>query len=320
MMNGLLFIFLLLTFSLLFAAILSKLFYQRQVVESRMREYIYQDKPSEDKDQQVKLLIDLSGAKERVRKQLKKKDKNEAIEIKLQQAGVPLKPEEYVMFQWISLAFFTGLFYLFMSFAGLFIGAAIGFTLPRTILNLRKKKRIRQFNDYLPEMISITVNALRAGFSFFQALKNVAEEAQSPVKEELEIVLKEMQYGATVEESLNRLKERMPSEDLDLMIQAIIIQRQVGGNLAVVLEKIVHTIRERLKIQGQIKTLTAQGKLSGMVVAFLPVALAGILSVINPSYMTVLFTTPIGLGMIAFSGLSMLIGFFFIMKITSIEV
>lgn len=319
-MNALLFFLLLLTFTLLFAAILTKLVYQRRIVESRMREYIYQDSPPEEKDKQVKLLIDLSGAKERVRKQLKKKDKNEAIEIKLQQAGVPLKPEEYVMFQWISLAFFTGLFYLFISFAGLFIGAAIGFLLPRMILNLRKKKRIRQFNDYLPEMISITVNALRAGFSFFQALRNVAEEAPSPVKEELEIVLKEMQYGATVEESLNRLKERMPSEDLDLMIQAILIQRQVGGNLAVVLEKIVHTIRERLKIQGQIKTLTAQGKLSGMVVAFLPVALAGILSVINPSYMTVLFTTPIGIGMLAFSALSMLIGFFFIMKITSIEV
>lgn len=320
MIDALLFIFLLLTFTLLFAAFLTKLFYQRRVVESRMKEYIYQETPSEDRDHQVKLLIDLSGAKERVRRQLKKKDKNEAIEMKLQQAGVPLKPEEYVMFQWISLAFFTGLFYLFMNFAGLFIGAAIGFILPRMILSMRMKKRIRQFNDYLPEMISITVNALRAGFSFFQALKNVAEEAPSPVKEELEIVLKEMQYGSTVEESLNRLKERMPSEDLDLMIQAIVIQRQVGGNLAVVLEKIVHTIRERLKIQGQIKTLTAQGKLSGMVVALLPVALAGILSVINPSYMTVLFTTPIGLGMLAFSALSMLIGFFFIMKITSIEV
>lgn len=319
-MNALLFLLILITSTLLFLAVLTKLFYQRQMVESRMREYIYQDSPSEEKDQQVKLLIDLSGAKERVRKQLKKKDKNEAIEMKLQQAGVPLKPEEYVMFQWISLAFFTGLFYLFMSYAGLIIGVAIGFILPRLILSMRMKKRMRQFNDYLPEMISITVNALRAGFSFFQALKNVAEEAPSPVKEELEIVLKEMQYGATVEESLNRLKERMPSEDLDLMIQAILIQRQVGGNLAVVLEKIVHTIRERLKIQGQIKTLTAQGKLSGMVVALLPVALAGILSVINPSYMTVLFTTPIGIGMIAFSAFSMLIGFFFIMKITSIEV
>lgn len=319
-MNALLFLLILITSTLLFFAVLTKLFYQRKMVESRMREYIYQDSPSEEKDQQVKLLIDLSGAKERVRKQLKKKDKNEAIEMKLQQAGVPLKPEEYVMFQWISLAFFTGLFYLFMSYAGLIIGAAIGFILPRLILSMRMKKRMRQFNDYLPEMISITVNALRAGFSFFQALKNVAEEAPSPVKEELEIVLKEMQYGSTVEESLNRLKERMPSEDLDLMIQAILIQRQVGGNLAVVLEKIVHTIRERLKIQGQIKTLTAQGKLSGMVVALLPVALAGILSVINPSYMTVLFTTPIGIGMIAFSAFSMLIGFFFIMKITSIEV
>ena len=146
------------------------------------------------------------------------------------------------------------------------------------------------------------------------------EESPSPAKEELEIVLQEMQYGATVEESLNRMKERMPSNDLDLMIQAILIQRQVGGNLAVVLEKIVHTIRERIKIQGQIKTLTAQGKLSGMVVALLPVGLSGMLFLVNPSYILTLFTNPIGLGLLAVGGMSMILGFFFIMKITNIEV
>jgi tight adherence protein B len=232
-----------------------------------------------------------------------------------------LKPEEYVMFQWISFAFFAGFFYLLKdSIIVLIFGAVFGIMLPKLILKSRKKKRLQQFNVYLPEMITTLVNALRAGFSFLQALKNAAEEAPSPVKEELEITLREMQFGVSVEESLNRLHERMPSDDLDLMIQAILIQRQVGGNLAVVLEKNVHTIRERIKIQGQIKTLTAQGKMSGTVVALLPLGLSGMLSLVNPGYMTPLFTNPIGIALLCIAGVSMLIGFLLITKITTIEV
>lgn len=169
-------------------------------------------------------------------------------------------------------------------------------------------------------MISTIVGALRAGFSFPQALKSVAEESSSPMKEEMELVLKEMQYGVTIEESLNKLKERMPSEDLNLMVQAILIQRQVGGNLATVLDQIANTIRERIKIHGQIKTLTAQGRMSGMVVALLPVILGGFLLVIEPNYMSVMFSNPIGLLLLGVGAVSCLIGFVFITKITAIEV
>ncbi|AYC30743.1 type II secretion system protein [Paenisporosarcina cavernae] len=239
----------------------------------------------------------------------------------LKRAGVPLKPEEYILFKWMMILLGTILSYLIIrSLLILPVGAVAGYYSLKVFIRTKEKKRVQKFNQYLPEMISSIVNALRAGFSFFQAMKNIAEEAPSPTKEELDMMLKEMQYGATVEESFMRMKERVPSDDLDLMIQAILIQRQVGGNLAVVLEKIVHTIRERIKIQGQIKTLTAQGKLSGMVVAFLPAALAGMLQLVNPGYMTVLFTTPIGIGMIAIGFISMIIGFFLIMKITNIEV
>ncbi len=245
-------------------------------MEDRVNEYIFGEVPSEEKEKQIRRIVDLTSTKEKVRKQLKSKNKSERIATDLQRAGVPLKPEEYVMFQWISIAFFAGFFYLLInSIFLLLIGALFGYILPKQILKSKQRKRLQKFNDYLPEMISTTVNALRAGFSFFQALKNVMDESPSPVKEELEIVLKEMQYGATVEESLNRLKDRMPSNDLDIMIQAILIQRQVGGNLAVVLEKIVHTIRERIKLQGQVKTLTAQGKMSGTVVALITVRACG---------------------------------------------
>jgi tight adherence protein B len=320
-LNGLIFFLVLVTSTLFFFALLVRIFQKRKLMETRINEFIYQQEEVKPKDKKIQRIVDLTPAKERVRKQLKSRNKGVAIEMRLQQAGVPLKPEEYVMFQWISFAFFAGFFYLLKdSIIVLIFGAVFGIMLPKLILKSRKKKRLQQFNVYLPEMITTLVNALRAGFSFLQALKNAAEEAPSPVKEELEITLREMQFGVSVEESLNRLHERMPSDDLDLMIQAILIQRQVGGNLAVVLEKNVHTIRERIKIQGQIKTLTAQGKMSGTVVALLPLGLSGMLSIVNPGYMTPLFTTPIGIALLCIAGVSMLIGFLLITKITTIEV
>jgi tight adherence protein B len=320
-LNGLIIFFVLVTSTLFFFALLVRIFQKRKLMENRIHEFIYQQEEVKPKDKKIQRIVDLTPAKERVRKQLKSRNKGVAIEMRLQQAGVPLKPEEYVMFQWISFAFFAGFFYLLKdSIIVLIFGAVFGIMLPKLILKSRKKNRLQQFNVYLPEMITTLVNALRAGFSFLQALKNAAEEAPSPVKEELEITLREMQFGVSVEESLNRLHERMPSDDLDLMIQAILIQRQVGGNLAVVLEKNVHTIRERIKIQGQIKTLTAQGKMSGTVVALLPLGLSGMLSLVNPGYMTPLFTTPIGIALLCIAGVSMLIGFLLITKITTIEV
>jgi tight adherence protein B len=320
-LNGLIIFFVLVTSTLFFFALLVRIFQKRKLMENRIHEFIYQREEVGPKDKKIQRIVDLTPAKERVRKQLKSRNKGVAIEMRLQQAGVPLKPEEYVMFQWISFAFFAGFFYLLKdSIIVLIFGAVFGIMLPKLILKSRKKKRLQQFNVYLPEMITTLVNALRAGFSFLQALKNAAEEAPSPVKEELEITLREMQFGVSVEDSLNRLYERMPSDDLDLMIQAILIQRQVGGNLAVVLEKNVHTIRERIKIQGQIKTLTAQGKMSGTVVALLPLGLSGMLSLVNPGYMTPLFTNPIGIALLCIAGVSMLIGFLLITKITTIEV
>jgi tight adherence protein B len=320
-LNGLIIFFVLVTSTLFFFALLVRIFQKRKLMENRIHEFIYQREEVGPKDKKIQRIVDLTPAKERVRKQLKSRNKGVAIEMRLQQAGVPLKPEEYVMFQWISFAFFAGFFYLLKdSIIVLIFGAVFGIMLPKLILKSRKKKRLQQFNVYLPEMITTLVNALRAGFSFLQALKNAAEEAPSPIKEELEITLREMQFGVSVEESLNRLHERMPSDDLDLMIQAILIQRQVGGNLAVVLEKNVHTIRERIKIQGQIKTLTAQGKMSGTVVALLPLGLSGMLSLVNPGYMTPLFTNPIGIALLCIAAISMLIGFLLITKITTIEV
>ncbi|HZG73841.1 MAG TPA: type II secretion system F family protein, partial [Chondromyces sp.] len=160
----------------------------------------------------------------------------------------------------------------------------------------------------------------RAGFSFPQALQTVAKEFPSPIKEEIETVLREMQYGNSMENSLNQLKERMPSSDLDMMVEAILIQRNVGGNLATVLEQIVETIRDRMRIKRQIQTLTAQGRMSGIVIGVLPIALGLLLYVVSPEYISSLFSHPLGLVLMAAGVVFGFLGLFLILKITSIEV
>lgn len=320
-MKGILVFMFLITSVLFFSLILQRFFKKDKLMEKRISQYLRESDKELLEPKKFKLTLDFRLAKQTIRKKLLKKNKNEKIETLLSQAGIPLKPEEYVMFQWISVALSAGILYLIIDTVLILpVGAAVGVMIPKIVLKRKQRKRLKQFNDNLPEMISTIVGGLRAGFSFPQALKSVMEESSSAMKEEITLLLREMQYGMTVEEALNGLKERMPSEDLNLMVQAIVIQRQVGGNLATVLEKIVETIRDRIKIQGQIKTLTAQGKMSGMVVGLLPIVLGVLLFIIEPEYIGVLFTNSIGIMLLVIAGISCIIGFILIQKVTSIEV
>ncbi|MFC2947306.1 type II secretion system F family protein [Virgibacillus sediminis] len=254
-------------------------------------------------------------------KNKKKSKKKNNLEQELSVAGIPVKPEEFIAFQWIAAIFLAGLLHLITGNV-LFsvLGGAIGYMIPKFWLKRKQRIRVEQFNQVLPGMITSMVGSLRAGFSLPQSLAMVAEESYSPLKEEVELVLKKMRYGATMEEALLEWKDRMPSEDLSLMVEAVIIQRQVGGNLAYLLNKIVETIRERGKIQNQIKTLTAQGRLSGMIISLLPVGLGFVIFLINPEYITTLFTNPIGMFMLGAGLIGGIIGFVLIRKITTIEV
>lgn len=311
--------FFLLTAFLLFLSIFQRIFLSDKRLEKRIEKYLASGTKLDRK--QYDLMVYYHMTKQKVRKKMLTKEKNSKLETMLRRSGLPLKPEEYIMFQWIS-AGFTGLLLLLLT-GNIIIMAAgflLGFMFPRWYVKKKQKERVAKFNDGLPDMISTIVGSLRAGFSFQQALKAVVEEAGSPIKEEMDSVIKEMQYGASLEDSLNDLKERMPSEDLDLMIQAILIQRQVGGNLATVLDRIVQTIRERTKIHRQISSLTAQGRLSGIVIGLLPIILAFVIYLIEPEYIGTLFSHPIGIALTAAGFISGIIGFFLIRKITAIEV
>jgi tight adherence protein B len=209
----------------------------------------------------------------------------------------------------------------------LLIGGLIGFMVPRFWLGRRKSGRLNQFNKQLPDTITLIANGLRAGSSFLQAIELVVREARPPVSTEFARVIREVNLGLAFDEALENMVRRVRSDDLELMATAISIQHNVGGNLAEILDSIAYTIRERVRIKGEIRTLTAQQRLSGYVVGFLPIALAGFLFVAAPGFMAPMFDDsvsilglPAGVVILIFGGFMMFMGFMFIRKIVDIEV
>ncbi|MEG6585244.1 type II secretion system F family protein [Dendrosporobacter sp. 1207_IL3150] len=244
------------------------------------------------------------------------------IEHKLVQAGVPMRGAEFLVIC-LAVGFLGAVMLSVLSGGKLLLGllgGILGYIAPIIILKLKIERRVRAFNSQLGDALILVANSLRTGYSFMQSIEMVSKEMPKPIGEEFARVLKEMSLGVTTEESLNNLAKRVNSEDLDLVITAVLIQRQVGGNLAEILDNISNTIRERVKIKGQIKTLTAQGRASGIVISLLPIAVGILISFVNPGYMGVLFTDPIGKAMIAAAVFSQLIGIVLIRKIVDIEV
>ncbi len=200
------------------------------------------------------------------------------------------------------------------------IGAFLGYMLPRMYVGRRIGGRLSAFNKQLPDTITLLSNSLRAGSSFLQSIELVSRESPAPMGEEMGRVVREVNLGLGMEEALANLVRRIKSDDLDLMVTAIGVQQQVGGNLAEILDTIAFTIRERVRIKGEINTLTAQGRMSGYLVAFLPIGIAVTLNFINPAFMQPLFTQLLGQILLGVGGVMMIIGFIAIQKIVNIKV
>ncbi|NTU83605.1 MAG: secretion system protein [Chloroflexales bacterium] len=209
-------------------------------------------------------------------------------------------------------------------FASALVGAVLFSFIPNFYLGYRAKQRLTAFNNLLGDTVTMMSNALRGGYSFLQTLDMVSKEAPYPVNQEFRRVVQEVGLGRTTEDALGNLQRRVPSDDLDLLITAVNIQMEVGGNLAQILDTIGHTIRERVRIKGEINTLTAQGRISAWVITALPIGLALFISVVNPSYMAPIFTfgmPPKAWCCLPVTSLVMIvIGYFVIMKIMDIEV
>lgn len=279
-------------------------------------------------------LIAQSAAMANLNKVVEQRDFGANLQRELARADLKLKPSEF-LFIWggsivgvpVLMFIFSFVFPALGNPLALLIGALIGFFLPRFWLNRRKNGRLNAFNKQLPDTITLIANALRAGSSFLQAIELVVRESRPPISTEFSRVIREVNLGLPFDQALENMVRRVRSDDLELMATAISIQHQVGGNLAEILDSIAYTIRERVRIKGEIRTLTAQQRLSGYVVGFLPIGLAGFLFVAAPGFMDPMFDNPPGIiglpaGVIilAIGGFMMFIGFMLIRKIVDIEV
>ena len=207
-------------------------------------------------------------------------------------------------------------------------GGVLGIFLPGFYVGFQQSNRLSTFDSQLGDMLNLVVNGLRAGYSVMQALESVGRELPAPIATEFKRLVQELQLGIPMEQGLANLCRRIPSKDLDFVVTAINVQREVGGNLAEILDSISFTIRERVRIKGEISTLTAQGMMTGYVVSGLPIGLGILLYVMNKSYMERFWTDPPIMFGIPICGISMLIivalligiGFTIILKIVDIEV
>jgi len=239
----------------------------------------------------------------------------------LARADIPLKASEFLILRLIFVAFVVicgGLIFRQVVY-GLLCGVPALF-LHMPLVHLRKKFRIAKFNVQLADFLILIVNSLRAGQTFMQGCSVAVKETGNPISMEFKQVIKEVNLGIPEAESLENMVKRVPTEDLQIVVSAYVIQRKVGGNLAEILETSSTTIRERLKIMNQINVLTTQGKLSGGIVACLPFFIGAGINFINPEYMRPLFYTLPGQVIIGLAVVMQLTGAFVIWRIVDIEV
>ena len=242
----------------------------------------------------------------------------------LSRADLKLTVSEYAAVHVISMFGFFALGYFVLFGQQIIMGVVagfVGFFAPRIYVSRITSTRLIRFEQQLPDTLGLWVNALRSGYSVLQSMEAIARDAPEPTATEFKRVVQEVQLGIDMEDALAHLLNRVESEDLDLVITAVNIQREVGGNLAEILDVISHTIRERIKLKGEIRVLTAQGRITGYLISFLPIILALFLYTINPGYMGNLFENRtcgwpllgIGLALIG-------IGFAIVQKIVDIDI
>ena len=243
-------------------------------------------------------------------------------ESKLIQAGLNLRASEFAvitigtMLLLMLLLFLVSGGSLLMSFVGL----ALGYIIPILIVKRKISMRRKKFNSQIADALVLIASSLRSGYSFMQAIEMVSREMHPPISEEFYRVLREINLGVTTDEAMNHMAERINSVDLDLVVTAVLIQRQIGGNLTEILDNIANTIRERVKIAGHIRTLTAQGRLSGAIISLLPFVMAFVIYIINPNYIMPLFTQTAGYWMLIMAVVSEFFGIMVIKKIVDIKI
>ncbi len=248
----------------------------------------------------------------------------ERIDEDLRRADSQLQPVDFISIRvaLAGLGFVVPFLFLgsVLGFLAGLVAAAVCFQVPKMWINNRQQSRTRKLEEQLPETLTLVANSLKAGFGLLQSLSLAAEQIDDPMGAELELTIHEMNVGSSVEEALTNLNERSQNYDLDLVVTAILVQRSVGGNLAEILDTVADTMRERVRIRGEVTTLTAQQRLTGVVIGLLPVAVGLMFLVVSPSYVTLLFTETMGKVMLGIAVVLQVVGIMVIRRILDIEV
>jgi tight adherence protein B len=239
----------------------------------------------------------------------------------LERAGLTINAKEYLLVRFAVALLFTAIGFIVSPIPILGLaGFPLGFVLPAFWLKRRKTSRLHKMEAQLVELMQMLSSGMRAGFGLLQALESAGEQTPAPLQTEIRRTLRDTAMGASVEQALTSLNERVGSPDFDIVITAILIQRSVGGNLAEILDNVAHTMRERERIRGEIRTLTSQQRLTGYVIGGIPIGLLLIFSVMSPEFTGLLFTDKLGRMMMMGAAVSEAFGFVIIQKIVNIEV
>ena len=295
---------------------------ERSLVAERLGRYLEEE--TQDRGEVARQSI----VTEWLNRRVARSSMGDRIARELARADLKFKVVEYYALVFISTVITAVVAWLIQPhIASVVIGAVIGLFIPRFYVKRQQTVRLNKFNDQLSDMLNLMVNGLRAGYSTMQALEAVSRELPSPISDEFHRVVQEMQIGIPMEKALDNLLRRIPSEDLDFVVTAINVQREVGGNLSEILDTISFTIRERVRIKGEIRVMTAQVRTSGTVLSLIPVFLGLALWFISPEYVGTFFDDSANLpqplcGIIAVVTIvSMIVaGYFVMMKIADIEV
>lgn len=292
---------------------------EQSIVEERLGRYI------QEREEKVKKAEKSTPVGDWINVRLEKSSWGSGIARELARADLKLKPGEYIAVMILMAFLVGGVAWLIGGQNIIFtaMGGIFGAWLPRFYVNRLKGKRLINFNNQLADMLNLMVNGLRAGYSTMQAMEAVSKEMPSPISDEFRRVVQEMQIGIPMEPALENLMRRVPSDDLDLIIAAINVQREVGGNLAEILDTISYTIRERVRIKGEIRVLTAQVMYSGRFLALMPFGIAIVLWLVNRPYMMQFFnpdTRFFGIIMLVIGGIMIAAGYYVMMRIANIEV
>lgn len=256
----------------------------------------------------------------------------QSIEDELSRADLPMRASEYILLR-VTLAavsFLIGFYVFGYLHSGLML-AVVGFFVPAIIVSVHQHRRRAKFVRQLADALMLLTNSLRSGYSFLKGLELIAKEMNDPISKELSRMLREVNLGATTDQALLNMGKRLNSQDLDIVISAFLVQKDVGGNLTEIMEKVAETIRERLRIQGDIRVLTAQGRLSGLIVGLLPFAVGLTIVARSPEYFKIMigppmvpligpWSVPQGVLVLIAAGVLQLIGAYLIFKIVSIKV